>query len=66
VPESVSQNLIDLSLVPPPEAIRFGSRGHQAIALTAALWPVKVCLGFPAILISHIHKVLSFDPLANC
>lgn len=62
----MSQNLIDLSLVPPPEANKFGSRGHQANAFTAALCVVKVCLGLPTRLISHIHNVLSLEPLANC
>ena len=66
VPLSVSQNLIDLSLVPPPEASRFDSKGHHANAFTAALWDVNVCLGFPTKLISHIHSVLSLEPLASC
>ena len=36
-PVSVFQNLMHLSVVPPPEASRFVYQGHQASAFTAAL-----------------------------
>lgn len=38
-PVSEFQNLIFLSLEPPPLTNMFGNHGHHAIALTAAQWP---------------------------
>lgn len=64
-PRSVFQNLMVLSLVPPPEARRLFCLGHQARALTAALCWVKVNLGFDYPFKSQMHRLLSFPPLAS-
>jgi hypothetical protein len=64
LPVSTFQNLMHLSLEPPPVANRFLCHGHQAKALTAALWPFKVCLSLP-IAKSHIMAVLSLLPETN-
>ena len=45
-PVSVFQNLMHWSLDPPPEAKRDFYQGHQAKALTAALWSLKQYLGY--------------------
>lgn len=62
---SVFQNFIHLSFVPPPEANKLLSRGHQANALTAALCSLNTYLGLLAKFISQMLRVLSLEPLAS-
>lgn len=70
-PVWVFQNLMHLSLPPPPEASKFPWNGHQARALTAAVWSSSLwshCVGEleEAVDLSHMWRRLSFPPLANC
>ena len=63
-PVSMFQNFIVLSEEPPPVARRFLCHGHQARALTAALWPWSWCLILAAV-ISQIIERLSLLPDAS-
>jgi len=64
LPVSMFQNFIVLSEDPPPVARRFLCHGHQAKALTAALWPWSWCFTLPAVM-SQIIARLSLLPEAN-
>lgn len=69
-PVWIFQNLMHRSLMPPPEASILLWKGHQARALTAALWSWILCshwvLEFkPAIDRSQMCSKLSLPPLAR-
>ena len=70
-PVLVFQNFMHWSDPPPPEASKFPWNGHQARALTAALWSSSLwshCVGEfeDAADLSHMKTRLSFPPLASC
>ena len=52
-PDNVFQNLMVLSVVPPPVARVLGCQGHQLMALTAARWAFNVWTGVLGLLWSH-------------
>lgn len=63
----VSQNLIHLSAVPPPDASRPFWSGDQAIALTAALWLWNLPTGSLWLWDGdQTNSLLSFPPEASC
>lgn len=66
MPVDVCQNLIHLSLLPPPVANRDFDQGQNAMALTAALWgSTNFLTGLSKFEISHKLQELSFPPTAS-
>lgn len=70
-PVWVFQNLMHRSPPPPPDASKLPWNGHQAKALTAAVWSSSLwsgCIGEleEDIDLSHMWRRLSLPPLANC
>ena len=70
-PERVFQNLMHRSFDPPPEASKLLWKGHQARALTAALWSSSLWSHWVAELedaidLSQMWRRLSVPPLASC
>ena len=53
-----------LSLFPPPVAKVLDFQGHQLIALTAPLWPLRAEMG-KSFLMSQISTLQSLAPDAN-
>ncbi len=68
LPLYMFQILMCLSAVPPPVASKFDCHGHQATALTAAVWLRNVCNGLLScdIAESQMATKLSLAPLAKC